>query len=99
MKDSHIYFKMATEGWQLGIIQGVDAGSNVRLPYTVNFLDLEQRFNVALWERNYKVDLKAPPSSWCFQMFGRTKSVKRRMYSRGEDNGCAYSPKVDRMFT
>ena len=39
MKDSRICFKMATEGWQLGIIQDVDTGSNARLPYTVNCLD------------------------------------------------------------
>ena len=48
MKDSHKYFKMATEGWQLGIIQDVDTGSNVRLPYTGNVLDIEKRLNVAV---------------------------------------------------
>ena len=79
MKDSHIYFEMATEGWKLGIIQDFITGGNIRLPYTVNFLDLEQRLNVALREGNYTVDLEAPPSSWCFQMFGRAKGVKRKM--------------------
>ena len=84
MKDSHMYFKRATEGWQLGIIQDVTTCGNIRLPYTVDFLDLEQRFNVVSREGNYTVDLEAPPSSWRFQMFGRTKSVRRKMVQPGK---------------
>ena len=79
MTGAHIYFKMAKEGWQIGVIQDVALEEGIRLPYTVNFLDLEKRFNVALKEENYTVDLAAAPSSWCYQMFVRTKSVKRRM--------------------
>ena len=79
MTGARIYFKMAKEGWQIGVIQDVALEEGIRLPYTVNFLDLEKRFNVALKEENYTVDLAAAPSSWCYQMFVRTKSVKRRM--------------------
>ena len=74
---------MSTEGWQLGIIQDVVAGGKARLPYTVNVLDVEHQFNVDLWDGNYTVDLEAPPLSRCFQMFGRTKSVNEKWYSRG----------------
>ena len=42
MKNSHIYLKMATEGWQLGIMHDVIKGGNIRLPYTVNFFYLKQ---------------------------------------------------------
>ena len=47
MAGAHIYFKMATEGWPIGVIQHV-AMEGIRLPYTVNFLDLEKSFNLAL---------------------------------------------------
>ena len=79
MKGAHIYFKMSKEGWQIRIIQDVSTKEGVRLVYTVNFLDLDKRFNAALREENYTVDFATAPSSWCFQMFVRTKSVKRRM--------------------
>ena len=39
MKNSHINLEMATEGWQLEIMQDVDTGSNVRVLYPVNFLE------------------------------------------------------------
>ena len=80
MNESHIYLKMAQEGWQLGITQDVETGDNIRPSYTVHFLDLEQRFNVELREGNdTAVDSEAAPLSRCFQTFGRTKSVKRKM--------------------
>ena len=79
MTRAHIYLKMPKQGWQIGVIQDVALEEGIRLPYTVNCFDLEKRFNVALKEENYTVEFAAVPSSWCHQMFVRTKSVKRRM--------------------
>ena len=63
MAGAHIYYKMPKEGWQIGVIQDVALEEGIRLPYTVNFLDLEKRFDVALKEENYKVELAAAPTS------------------------------------
>ena len=40
-------------------IQDVALEEGIRTPYTVNVLDLEQRFNVALKEGNYTLDFAA----------------------------------------
>ena len=37
MTGAHIYFKMAKEGWQIGVIQDVALEEGIRLPYTVIF--------------------------------------------------------------
>ena len=79
MTRAHIYLKMPKQGWQIGVIQDVALEEGIRLPYTINLLDLEKRFNVALKEENYTADFAAARSSSSYQMFVRTKSVKQRM--------------------
>ena len=43
MTGAHIYFKIAKEGWQIGVTQDVALDEGIRLPHTVNFFDLEER--------------------------------------------------------
>ena len=64
---ARIHFKMAKEGWQVDVIQDVALEEGISLPCTVNVLDFEKRFNVALKEESYTADLAAAPSSWCYQ--------------------------------
>lgn len=67
---------LGKDGWQLGVIQGVSRDPEEPRPYTVNFLDLDARYNVALQPEKYSVDVHAPPYS-CFVMNVKSRSVKR----------------------
>lgn len=56
MIGEHIYFKMATQGPQLGTMQDVSSEEDPRVHYTVKFSDLGERFDMSLKKENCTAD-------------------------------------------
>lgn len=77
MRGAHIFLRTEQEGWQLGVIHQVSLEEGEDRPYTVNFVDLERRFNVSLSVTCYCTDINGPPGSWCFVVHVGSGSVRR----------------------
>lgn len=76
--ERRVFLHALGKGWMAaGGYHGVSRDPGEPRPYTVHFLDLNARYNVALQPEKYSVDVHAPPYSWCFVMHVKSRSVKR----------------------